>query len=80
MAAWDDELQYEGCKRRAANSMLMAAHELMEALSWIPDAEEAEHFSNLSAFLRQEADSLFPSGEKKEGKIIQFPGGKLGRG
>lgn len=67
-----DDAQFEECKRRAANFMMQAAKCLTDALSWAPDDIDEKPFHSVSQFLRQEADALFPSGEKKDGKVIQF--------
>lgn len=72
----DEDIQFEGCKRRAANFMLQAAKELMDALSWAPEDIDPKPFFSVSHFLIQEADYLFPSGEYKDGKVILFPGSK----
>lgn len=73
-----DDLQFDECQRRAANHLLQAAKELMDATTWAPDDFDPQHFMNVASFCRQEADDLFPSGEHKDGKVILFPG--RGRG
>lgn len=74
MAKSVEEDQFEECKRRAANYLLQAAHDLVTALTW--DDTDQEHFQKVAKMCRKEADRIFPSGEHKDGKVILFPGSR----
>jgi hypothetical protein len=55
--------------------MSALASDLEKAIAWAPDGADVSIYLNLSGYLRQEAENLWPPVEGfNDPKVVRFPG------
>jgi hypothetical protein len=75
MAVFDEDAEFKEWNRLLANQMSALASDLEKAIAWAPDGADVSIYLNLSGYLRQEAENLWPPVEGfNDPKVVRFPG------
>lgn len=64
--------EFDEWKRRAGNSMIQLAKELDQCSIWAPEGTDITMFENLSGYLKQEAENLFPKTGYDGPTVVRF--------